>query len=105
MSIHKQYHGELEGTGKGEMLTASTSVKGSGAYVAIERVAGSLGGRTGTFILHHRGILTRGAPDLSITMVPDSGTGQLEAINGTMTIKIENGKHFYEFDYTVAEPK
>ena len=101
LSIDKQFHGDLEATSKGEMLSAGTSVKGSAGYVAIERVRGTLQGRTGTFILQHSGTMTRGAPQLTITVVPDSGTGGLEEISGTMTINIVNGKHFYEFDYTL----
>lgn len=101
MSIDKQYHGDLEATAQGEMLTAGTSVKGSAAYVAIEEVSGTLHGRKGTFSLHHRGIMTRGAPELVITVVPDSGTDQLVGITGEMAIRIEDGKHFYDLEYTL----
>jgi hypothetical protein len=101
LSIDKQFHGDLEATSKGEMLSAGTSVKGSAGYVAIERVRGTLQGRTGTFILQHSGTMTRGAPQLTISVVPDSGTGGLEEISGMMTINIVNGKHFYEFDYAL----
>ncbi|HVD06740.1 MAG TPA: DUF3224 domain-containing protein [Gemmatimonadaceae bacterium] len=101
LSIDKQCHGDLEATSKGEMLSAGTSVKGSAGYVAIERVRGTLQRRTGTFILQHSGTMTRGAPQLAISVVPDSGTGGLEEISGTMTINIVNGKHFYEFDYVL----
>jgi hypothetical protein len=103
MSIEKQFHGDLEGTSKGEMLAADTPVKGSGVYVAIERVTGKLRGRTGAFILQHSGTMTRGAPQLTITVVPDSGTGELTGLAGKMTINIVDGKHFYEFEYTVGE--
>jgi hypothetical protein len=85
------------------MLTAATSVKNSAGYVAIEKVTGTLQGRSGTFILQHSATMNRGAPQLSLNVVPDSGTGQLTGITGSMTIKIENGKHFYGFDYTLAE--
>jgi hypothetical protein len=101
MSIDKQFHGDLEGTSKGEMLTGMSAVPGSGVYVAIERVTGTLRGRTGTFILHHTGVMTRGAPTLTVTVVPDSGTGELEGISGTMRIIIEGTKHSYELDYTL----
>jgi hypothetical protein len=102
MAIDKQYHGDLEGTGLGQMLTGmSADVKDSGAYVAIERVRGTLHGRSGSFIVHHRGIMTRGAQDLTITVVPDSGTEELKGIAGTMTIDIKEGKHFYGIDYTL----
>ena len=101
MSIDKQFHGDIEGVSKGQMLTAGTSVKGSAGYVAIERVSGTLHGRSGAFILQHGGTMTRGKPQLKITVVPDSGTGQLVGLSGRMTIKIENGKHFYAFEYTL----
>ena len=101
MSLDKQYHGDLEGTGKGEMLTAGTGVKGSGAYVAIERVTGTLSGRKGSFVLQHMGTMTQGTPQLAIRVVPDSGTDQLAGLAGTMNIKIDNGKHSYAFDYTL----
>lgn len=101
MSIDKQFHGELEATGKGEMLSAVTDVKGSAGYVAIERVSGTLRGRSGTFVLQHSGTMTRGAAQMSVTVVPDSGTGQLAGLAGKMTIEITDGKHSYEFDYTL----
>ena len=102
-SIDKQFHGDLEGTSKGVMLTAGTEVKGSAGYVAIERVSGTLQGRSGTFVLQHSGTMTRGAPQFTITVVPDSGTGQLVGLAGKMTIKIADGKHSYEFEYTLTE--
>jgi hypothetical protein len=101
MTIEKQYHGDLEGTGKGQMLTASTAVKGSAGYVAIEKVTGVLKGRTGSFALQHSGTMTQGAPHLTITVVPDSGTGQLKGITGTMDIRIAEGKHSYDLEYTL----
>ena len=103
MSSDKEFHGDLEATSKGEMLAAATEVKGSAGYVAMERVSGTLHGRRGTFILQHSGTMTRTAPQMSVTVVPDSGTGQLVGLAGTMTIKIADGKHFYEFDYTLPE--
>ena len=105
MSIDKQYHGDLEATAKGEMLTASTETKDSAVYVAVERVTGTLRGRSGSFALHHTGVMTRGVPALKITVVPDSGTGQLVGLTGTMDIKIDNGKHSYEFDYSLPDSK
>ena len=98
-TLDKQYHGDLEATGTGEMLTAGSATKGSGAYVAIEKVSGTLHGRTGTFILQHSGTMTQGVPQLTITVVPDSGTGQLAGIAGKMNIVIEKGKHSYDFEY------
>jgi hypothetical protein len=107
MTIDKQFHGDLEATSKGQMLTASTDVKGSAGYVAIERVTGTLrtptGTRSGSFALQHIGTLTRGAPQLSVTVVPDSGTGQLAGLTGKMTINIVEGKHSYDFEYTLPE--
>jgi hypothetical protein len=103
MSIEKQFSGDLEATSKGEMLTAGTSVKGSAGYVAIEKVSGALHGRSGTFVLQHSGTMTRGAPQLTITVVPDSGTGELVGLAGKMVINIVNGKHSYDFEYTLPE--
>jgi Protein of unknown function (DUF3224) len=103
MSLDKQFHGDLQGVGKGQMLTAGTAVKGSAGYVAIERVSGTLQGRTGTFILQHTGTMTRGALQLSITVVPDSGTDQLAGLAGTLTITVADGKHSYDFTYTLPK--
>jgi Protein of unknown function (DUF3224) len=101
LTIEKQFHGDLEATSKGEMLTAVGAVKGSAGYVAIEKVTGKLRGRSGSFVLQHTGTMTRGAPQLSITVVPDSGTDDLAGLTGQMTIHIETGKHSYEFEYAV----
>ena len=101
MSIEKQFHGDLEATTKGELLTVA-GVKGSAGYVLIERVNGTLHGRGGTFVLQHSATMTRGAPQQSITVVPDSGTGQLVGLAGKMTIQIANGKHSYDFEYTIG---
>ena len=101
MSIDKQFHGDLEGTSLGQMLAVMTDVKDSAGYVAIERVKGVLKGRGGTFALQHSGTMDRGVPGLIITVVPDSGTGQLVGLSGTMTIDIRDGKHLYGFDYTL----
>lgn len=101
MSIDKQFHGDLEGSSKGEMLAAQGGVQGSAGYVALEQVTGSLHGRTGTFYLQHSGTMDRGAPALSVTVVPDSGTGELTGLTGRMNIIIEAGAHRYEFDYTL----
>jgi hypothetical protein len=102
--IDKQYHGDLEGTGRGQMLTAGSVAKGTGAYVAIERVSGTLKGRAGTFTLQHSGTMNKGATHLVITIVPDSGTGQLAGIAGEMTINIAaGGKHSYELKYTLPK--
>jgi hypothetical protein len=103
MTLEKDFHGDLEGTSKGQMFSAATAVQGSAGYIAIERVNGTLNGLRGTFVLQHFGIMDRGNPDLRILVVPDSGTGQLVGISGNMTIRIENGKHFYHFDYQLKK--
>jgi len=102
LSVAKQLQGDLEATGRGEMLTAMTAVKGSAGYVAIERITGTLHGRTGSFVLLHRGIMTGGAQELSITIVPDSGTGELIGLSGTLAIKIVDGQHSYVLDYSIG---
>jgi hypothetical protein len=99
MSIRKKFHGDLEATSRGEMLTAMTEVEGSAAYVALEQVTGTLGGRSGAFVLHHSGTMTRGAPRLVLVVVPDSGSGDLQGIDGTMQIEIVDGDHSYVFEY------
>ncbi len=102
MALDKQYHGDLEGMGKGQMLTAGTSVKGSGAYVAIEKFTGTLKGHSGTFVLQHQGTMTQNVPQLSVSIVPDSGTGELKGIAGKMTINIApGGKHSYDLEYSL----
>jgi hypothetical protein len=101
LSIEKQFRGDLEGTSSGEMLTAMTAIKESAGYVAIERVTGRLQGRSGTFILQHTGTMERGKPSLSVTVVPDSGTGDLAGLTGTMTIDPGGGKHAYVFEYAI----
>ena len=103
MSLDKEFHGDLEATSKGQMLATMTEVQGSAGYVALERVNGTLAGHSGTFALQHSGTMTRGDAQLSITVVPDSGTDQLVGIAGKMTINIVDGKHSYEFEYTLAE--
>ena len=102
MSIDKQFQGDLKGTSKVEMLAVGTAVEGSAGYVAMEMVNGTLNGRTGTFALQHSGTMTRGAPQLSVTVVPDSGTGELKGLSGRMSIVITDGKHSYEFEYAIA---
>jgi hypothetical protein len=104
VSIDKQFSGDLEATSRGQMLTAMTQVEGSAGYVAIELVSGRLHGRSGTFVLQHSGTMARGAQRLSVTVVPDSGTDQLVGIAGKMAINIdEDGKHSYDFEYTLGE--
>ena len=103
MSLDKQFHGDLDATSKGQMLAAMSSVPGSGGYVAMERVKGTLKGRSGSFVLQHSGTMTRGVPQMTVNVVPDSGTGQLAGLTGVMTIKIADGKHSYEFEYTLPK--
>jgi len=103
MSLDKRFEGDLAAIGKGEMLTALTPVEGSAGYVAIERVTGTLHGRNGSFVFQHAGTMDRGAQQLSITVVPGSGTGTLVGIAGTFKLSIVEGKHFYEFEYSLPQ--
>lgn len=99
MSIDKRFEGDLAGTSRGQMLSALTAVQGSAGYVAIEQVTGTLQDRSGSFVFQHSGSMAHGAQSLSITVVPDSGTGALVGLTGTFKLEIVNGRHFYEFDY------
>ena len=103
MSLDKQYHGDLEATAKGEMLYASSAgVQSSGSYVAVERVTGKLHGKSGSFALAHKGTMSGGTQHMDITVVPDSGSGELAGITGAMKIIITaDGKHSYELEYTL----
>ncbi len=103
MRFDKQFHGPLQATGVVHMLAAMSPVEGSGAYVAIERIAGSLDGRTGSFLAQHNGIMDRGTPSLTLTVVPDTGTDGLTGLSGRIGIDIVDGKHFYTFDYEINE--
>ena len=100
----KRFHGPLDATSVVHMLAVGTDVPGSAAYVAIERIAGTLDGRSGSFLTQHSGVLDRGQPSLSLTVVPDSGTGELAGLRGRMAIDIVDGAHFYTFDYDLADP-
>ncbi len=103
VSLEKRFEGDLVGTGNGVMLTALTPVKGSAGYVAIERVTGALHGRSGSFVFQHSGSMNRDGQQLSIAVVPDSGTGALVGICGTFKLNILEGKHFYEFEYSLPQ--
>jgi flagellar basal body rod protein FlgG len=104
MMLDKQFQGDLTGTSKGQMLMASSSsVPGSAGYVAIEKVTGTLNGRSGSFYLQHSGTMTRGAGELSINVMPDTGTDELIGLQGKLNIIIADGKHSYEFDYSLGE--
>jgi len=99
MSIDKTFHGDLSATSKGEMLTAMTPIKGSAGYVAIEQLDGSLSGKKGSFVLQHFGTMDKGQDRLVLEVTPDSGTRELEGLQGVMAIIIEDGQHLYEFEY------
>ena len=103
LSLAKRYYGALEASAQGEMLSVRAGVAGSAGYVALERVEGTLDGRQGSFYLQHSGSMARGTPSLSLTVVPDTGTGQLQGLHGSMAIRIEGGKHYYDFTYDIAE--
>ena len=101
--LKKIFTGDLIGGSSGEMLTATTAIEGSAGYVAVERVNGSLNGRGGTFVLQHSGTMQAGNQGLSISIVPDSGTGELAGIEGTFHLRIEDGKHYYELSYSLGD--
>ena len=102
LALEKQFHGDLAGLSTGQMLAAGTAFPGSAAYVAIEKVTGTLAGRRGSFILQHSGSMNRGTPSLHVSVVPDSGTDQLTGLSGNMSIEIKDGKHFYSFEYSLS---
>jgi Protein of unknown function (DUF3224) len=101
LTIDKQFQGDLEATSKGHMLAFTTEVQGSAGYVAMERVTGTVSGRSGSFVLQHSGAMNRGETLLVLTVVPDSGTGQLVGLTGKMAISIVDKKHFYQFEYAL----
>ena len=103
MLLDKHFHGDLEASSKGQMLAHMTSVKGSAGYVAMEKVTGSLQGRKGSFVLQHSGTMNRSEATLVLTVVPDSGTEELDGLSGSMTITITDGKHYYGFDFELPE--
>lgn len=103
MSIDKTISGDLIATTKGQMLTAMTGIKGSAGYVAMEEVTGTLQGRKGSFVLQHSATMNRGEPSMNISVVPDSGDGELKGLSGDFEIDIVEGKHFYEFTYRLDE--
>ncbi|HUQ82206.1 MAG TPA: DUF3224 domain-containing protein [Gemmatimonadaceae bacterium] len=104
LTIDKRFQGDIDATSKGAMLSVgSASVKNSAGYVAMEHVTGTVHGKTGTFALQHLGVMTRGEGKLTITVVPDSGTGELTGLSGTMAIDVSNGQHSYTFEYAIAD--
>jgi len=101
VSLKKQFSGDLQASSSGEMIgVRGQQVKDSAGYVAIERVTGSLHGKSGSFVLQHSGTMTRGKGELQVSVVPDSGTGELQGLSGRMTIEISDGNHSYAFDYS-----
>jgi hypothetical protein len=103
MALDKTFSGDLQASGKGQMLALRTGTEGSAGYVAIEVVTGTLGGRAGSFALQHSGSMKRGAATLVLGVIPDSGTGGLAGLEGTMAISIVDGKHRYAFDYSFGD--
>jgi hypothetical protein len=103
MALEKHFKGDMEGVGKGQMLAVGTAVDGSAGYVAMERVHGTLHGREGGFALQHNGVMNRGTPQLTITIVPDSGTEGLSGIAGALSIRITDGVHYYELAYSLPD--
>jgi len=103
MLLTKTFRGDLSGSARGQMLSALTGVKGSASYVAIDQVTGELDGRRGSFVLQHTGAMNRGTQLLSIMVVPDSGTDELAGLSGTLSINVIDGKHFYDFIYSIPE--
>ena len=101
-ALDKIYTGELSAQSQGEMLSAMTAVKGSAGYVAIEQVIGTLSGKQGSFVLQHSGIMYQGNTQLTLLVVPDSGSGELKGLSGSMAIRIEAGQHYYDFEYELA---
>lgn len=104
MRLDKRFHGGLDATGAGEMLTGMGGEPGSAAYVAIERISGVLDGKVGSFLVVHRGLMDCGARELLVTIVPDSGSGELAGIAGTMNLIVGDGRHDYTIDYTLPVP-
>lgn len=101
MALDKEFDGDLKGTSQGEMLSLLDRAIGSGGYVAMERVTGTLDGRSGSFVLQHTATMRRGTPEMKIAVVPDSGSGELKGLSGSMTIQMEGKQHFYYFDWEI----
>lgn len=103
MSLDKQFHGDLEASSIGQMMAGGNEANGARVYVALETVTGSLKGKTGSFVLAHRGTMTKASQALSVIIVPETGTGDLAGITGELGIDVRDGKHFYTLDYTLPE--
>ena len=102
-SLDKELHGDIEGTSKGEMMGVGDPKSGNAGYVALEVITGTLAGKHGSFVLQHSSFMEAGAPTMNIKVVPGSGTDELKGIAGTFMIRIENGQHFYDLDYTLPD--
>lgn len=100
--VRKTFTGAVTGTSEAQMIAVRTSDPGSAAYVAIEHFTGTVDGKEGTFVMQHHGIVAHGEPELSVVVVPGTGTGELTGISGTLTIDNADGDHSYTFDYELA---
>ncbi len=100
--VRKEFSGDVVGVSEAQMIAAFTGTPGSAGYVAIEHFTGSVGGRSGSFVLQHSGVMNKGDGQLTVTIVPDSGTGELVGISGTLDINNDEGQHSYVLDYTYA---
>lgn len=98
-AAYKQFSGGMTGSSDVQMIAAFTSTPGSAGYVAIEHFTGSVDGKSGSFVLQHSGTMNRGDAQLTVTIVPDSGTGELTGISGTLEIENDEGEHSYVLDY------
>ena len=103
MSLDKQFSGDLEASSVGQMMAGGNEANGARVYVALETVTGTLHGKSGSFVLAHRGTMTKDTQALSVIIVPETGTGELAGITGELGIDIRDGKHFYWLDYTLPE--
>ena len=100
--VRKEFSGHMVGTSEAQMIAAFTDTIGSAGYVAIKHFMGSVGGNSGSFVLQHSGVMNKGDAQLTVTIVPDSGTGELSSISGTLEIDNDEGQHSYVLDYEYA---
>ena len=101
-AVRKEFSGDMVGASEAQMLAAFTSTPGSAGYVAIEHFTGSVAGKAGSFVLQHSGVMDKGDARLTVTIVPDSGAGELTGISGTMTLDNDEGRHSYVLEYEIA---
>jgi hypothetical protein len=100
--IERSFQGDLEGEATAELLTA-TAENGAAVYLALDRISGRLEGREGSFVLHHRGILSADGAEIDGAIVPGSGTGELKGITGQGAITVdEDGTHRLTLEYELA---